>query len=192
MAEVENSFNEHFYETMAKDADITNFDAEKYYKAQYEYPLPSDKFSLSFKYYNNLLEKEAYDVERKVLKALGKDPVVAADFFPENYETMLKLMEKSGFPEEMYDFLLYELKILVHLKNIKKPGDIMKFLDVWSDIKDHKVTPGDMTWWNKTASDILHREPTLKSLKEEKKCHKAIESFLREGQFTVQDVLNNL
>ena len=90
-------FNKNFYEIMSKDANTKNFDAEKYYKAMCEYTSFSYDASKAYKYYNNLLEKEAYSAERKILSSLGEEPVVSADAFPHNYNTLVKLMNDAMF-----------------------------------------------------------------------------------------------
>ena len=91
-AKININFNKKFYELMSKDADTTNFDSKKYFKAMNEYTSFSYDASKAYKYYNNLLEKDAYSVERKILSSLGEDPVVSADAFAHNYKTLVNLL----------------------------------------------------------------------------------------------------
>ena len=111
-----------------------------------------------------MLEKEAYEVERKALKALGKDSVVAADFFPSNYKTLLELLKNSEFPPKMYDFLLYELNILAHINNMGNRKNSVKFLNTWIDMKSHKdIKFTDKIWWTIQVHNIINknREQTI-------------------------------
>ena len=193
MSEINAKFNNQFYKIMAKDVDITNFDSKKYYDATCEYPLSLKKFSLEYKYYNNLLEKDAIEVQKKVLKVLGKDPVVSADFFPKNYETMIGLLEKSKFPPEKYDSLLYELQILTHMDNLDSSEDFAKFFNIWMDLKSNNdVAPSDENWWKTKTNYILNKnkKPTLESVESEQKRYQIMEELLREGKYTVADALN--
>ena len=192
MANVKAMFNEHFYETMSKYACIKNFDSEKYYKALWKYPIQSDSFSINYKYYNNLLEKDAYAVEKKVLKALGREPVVAADFFPTNYKKMLGLLKNSGIPKEMHDFTLYELNILAHIDNISNPKHVAKFMKIWFDMHKHKATLEEKVWWIKTAQNIKKRSQTSESLESEQKRYQVVEEWLRKGKFTIIDACHDL
>ena len=189
--------NNAFYDIMSKDVSAEGFDSEKYYKAMskyvnFDFARPSKKF----KYHNNLLEKDAYNVERKVLKALGKDPITTADYFPKNYKTLLKLMNKNGIPSKYHDNVLLVLDITARLKSIECPENVKRYLKIWVDKNNHNyVSPEDIDWFKKIAEKINKTgkvDGTLQSVQKNQEYYQQMEKGLREGTFCVTQILENM
>ena len=191
--------NNAFYDIMSKDVSTDGFDTEKYYKALCKYISPKKEwcyYSSSYKYFNNLLEKDAYAVTRKVLKALGKDAVTPPDMFPKNYETMVKLLNKNGIPSKYHDNVLFVLDITARLKSIECPENVKRYLKIWEDIYDHNyVSPEDIDWYKKIAEKIDKTGEvvgTLQSVQKNQEYYQQVETWLREGKFFAEDILKDM
>ena len=188
------NFNKNFYEIMSKDVDTTNFNAEKYYKAMYEYTAFSYAPSKAYKYYNNLLEKEAYVVERKILSSLGEEPVVSADTFPHNYEILVKLMNNIKVPLEYQDNVLQVLKLAAQIKSIETTENFKKIWGIWvNKQKNIEITPEEKKMLNKSLNKTneiyCSNFVTLKQIQLDKECSKQIENWLRNSIWHFEDVL---
>lgn len=196
MDDLRAKFNKKFYEIMTKDSSTDYFDTEKYYKAYCEYISPKDWcwYSSTYKYLNNLLEKDAYNVERKVLKALGKDPVVSADSFPENYETMVKLLKDNSFSGMELEDTLSILCILARVKNTETPENFKRLLKIQAD-RDNgkKLSNEDIYFHFKKLTEVEELQSgRLESVQKTQKRYQQVESWLREGKFFAEDILKDM
>ena len=183
--EINIDFNKKFYEIMSRDVDTTNFNAKKYYKAMCEYTGFSYDASKAYKYYNNLLEKEAYAVQRKILSSLGEEPVVSADLFAHNYKTLLRLMNNNKIPLQYQDNVLQVLRLAAQIKSIETPENFKTIWKIWSNKqKNIEITPREEELLNQSLNKVNETycgRVTLKQIQLNKKCSKQIENWLRQG-----------
>ena len=194
---VRNSFNSKFYEIMAKDVSVEDFDAEKYYRAMLGYKGSSDGLSNAYRYHNNLLEKDAYDVTRKVLKALGKDPVVSSDVMPVNYKTLIKLLNDNGIAQQYHDGQLGMLHSIAEVKIIETPENYKRFVKIWDDFADGtELSAEDKAWFDgmfvRINAPYSNESITSKAIRICQDCYKQVELWLRKGLYCPKAILNNL
>lgn len=179
-----------FFETMEKDVSIEGFDVERYYKALCEGIADDGSLGAGYKYYSNLLEKDAYLCTRKVLRALGQNSTIIADIFPANYKNLLELLKNKGIHEHWYEDILNELVIFARIKEAETPENFKKFLKICKDGKKGvKLTQQDQTW-------ALKRMKKIKNLnlleKMGQKPSLQVETWLKENKFTIEDILGDI
>ena len=195
-SEININLNKNFYEIMSKDADTTNFDAKKYYKAMCEYTGFSYDASKAYKYYNNLLEKEAYSAERKILSSLGEDPVVSADEFPYNYKTLVKLMNDNGVTLQDQDNILQVLRLAAAIKSLETSENFKTIWKIWSNNqKNIEITPREEELLNQSLNKVdetYRSQVTLKQVQLNTECFKQIENWLRQGIWYFEDILKEV
>jgi len=190
------NFNNDFYKIMQKDVSIEDFDAEKYYKSAREYIEFDSAPSKGYEYFNNQLEKDAYSAERKVLKAFGLAPIVSVDYFPQNYKTMLKLMNKAGIPEQYHDNIIQVLNITARLKDVETKENFKKYIKIWNNKSNKKeVSSEDLDWYYKVAEklDAINKEGyTLETVQSAQKYYQQVEEWMREGKFDTVAISNDM
>ena len=194
MATLSSNFNELFYNSISENVSLKDFDAEKYYKAMYEYTQFDFAPSKAYKYFNNLLEKDAYAIERKVLTALGKDAVVSADQFPKNYKVLIKLLNNSNIPIEHHDNVLQVMNIAACLKNIETPENVKKYLKLWKDVSHQmNISKEDESWYKQVQAHldkVLLQNKTKASVKFNQELWLQVETWFRDGKFFTDDLID--
>ena len=182
------NLNTKFYETMSKDVSIEGFDAEKYYRDMLDYQRIGKSLESKYKYYNSELEKDAYAVQRKVLEILGEKPIVLPDTFPSNYPTMLELLNKKGIPKQQQEDVIDILIIISQMQELKIPNeDIKKSIILSRDFQAGKeISAKDKAYLYKIFGKITHND----LIDMGQKPYQQIEKWLREGKFSMEDVLN--
>lgn len=197
LSEISVNFNKHFYEIMSKDADTKNFDAKEHYKAMCEYTPFDYALSKGYKYYNNLLEKEAYSAERKILSSLGEDPAVSADAFPHNYQTLIKLLDDNKVPLQYQDNVLLVLRLAAQIKSLETPENFKKIWKIWSNEQNNiENTPKETKILEKSLNKVnkiyVGSRVTSKQVELDKKCYEQMEAWLRKGIYYFEDISCNL
>ena len=183
--------NLEFFETMSKDVSIIGFDTERYYNALCKYKEPNGTLAVDFRYYTNLLEKDAYEITKKVLKALGQDTTVSPDLFPANYETMIQLLNNKKITKICHEWILGDLIGFANVKELTKTStDFKRFLQIVKDIRaNKKVDPIEEDWAIKLCSKT-EKEVFVK--KAGQKPYQQVEAWLRNGIFTLDDLIKNI
>ena len=176
-----------FFETMSKDVSIVDFDVKKYYKALCEYTNDNSTFESCYKYFNSLLEKDAYAVTRKVLKALGQDCTVAPDVFPANYTRLLSLLKSNGIHKDYNEEILETLEFFAKMKEALNPADFKRFIQLYQSAeKGIEPTKSDRIW----AKKILKKMEQDSFIKEiGQRPYQQMETWLKEGKYTIEDLI---
>lgn len=125
------NLNSDFYETMAKDVSLDGFNVNRYQRAVSKYrKFDLDELYDQFLYYQNPLEKDAYALQKKVLRTLGKEDIVVADTFPKSYSmvarTLIKNPGKMNLENGDVEDCLEGLYKLARLKCIEQTPDVIK------------------------------------------------------------------
>lgn len=193
-SEINIKLNKRFYEIMSKDANTKNFDSEKYYNAMHEYIPFSYDASKAYIYYNNLLEKDAYSVERKILSSLGEEPVVSADGFTHNYKTLVKLMNDNKVQVKYQDNVLQVLRLAAQIKSLETADNFKKIWRIWvNKQKNIAVTAKEEELLNQSLNKVneiyCSTHITLKQVELDKGCSNQIETWLRQGIWYFEDIL---
>ena len=179
-----------FYDAMAKNTSIINFDAEKYYRAMCEYKENDGSFENGYKYYNNLLEKDAYAITKKILKSLGQDCTTAADVFPANYEEMIRVLKSNNVHKYFYESILNFLETAAQIQEKVKPTGLKRFLQLYTDASNGiELADTDKHWTEKLLKKISS-DNFIKEIGQ--KPHQQVETWLKERKYTVEDLIKDL
>ena len=190
ISDFEEIFNEKFYETMSKDISVDDIEAEKYYNALCEYTPVGLSLQTQYKYFNNLLEKEAYAVEKKVLEVYGNNSVLSIDRFPANYKTMVALLQNKGIPIEKQEDLLVDLMEIARVRAIETPENTKKYINIcMSAINGRDIPEVDKKFFVKIYDKISDREVVGKM---GQKPYQQVETWVREGNLSFEDLLKGI
>ena len=191
--EISINLNKNFYEIMSKDANTKNFDSKKYYEAMNEYTPFGYAISKAYKYFNNLLEKDAYSAERKILGSLGEEPIVCADAFPHNYKTLIKLMNDNNVPLQYQDNVFDVLRLAAQIKSIETIENFKKIWKIWVNKQKKIDIKHEEELLNQSLNKVTETycsKVTLKQIELDKGCYNQIETWLRKGIWDFEEILN--
>ena len=180
-----------FFETMSKDVSIIGFDAERYYNALCKYKEPIGTLESEYLYITNLLEKDAYAITKRVLKALGQDTTLLHEkFFPANYTTMVELLNNKKIPHFCHEIILSELIDFAKVREATTPENFKRFLRIVKDARaDKEVELNEKAWaeklYSKTQKEAFDKKVGQKPFQQ-------VETWLRNGIFTLDALIKNI
>lgn len=186
--DIKKAFNKQFYESMSKDVTLKGFDVQKYQLALEKYEHGGWNWSYFNAYYNNPLEDDAYKIQSEVQTVIGLPSETSADEFSRYNTTFINLMIHGGVPKNEWLKTIDNMILLSFVKFAEEnPDNIEKFMNIYNQIIYKKTKPSskDIDYFKK----ILNKIPKVQR---NKYVFEQIESWLREGKYTVRDVLKDI
>ena len=182
---VEMTINNELYEKMQEDIDIKNFDIKKWSKALENYGQFTPMLSDMYKYYNNPIEKSAYDLQTKINKILGLSLTTSRDEFPKNYISMVKALKKQGITDiSKQDNTISQLHMVILIKNLNH-----KVFELFNKkINGGKITEKE----NEYVETFLLKLKDYINEKSLQEAYLETETYINKGILTLEDLFKHL
>ena len=189
------NINTKAYEILSRDVSLEEFNIKKWRKAYEEYTEAGSRYDEKNKYFNNVFEVSAYQIEAEIKRLLGQPPITAKDYFPLNYSKMINMLMRQGIIDIDKQESIIDMAISCSeagelnkkaLKVIQKAANKTKLTSTEDEIIDKAYKNLN----SKLMSDYK-RDP-VNMFKSKQKIFKNAESYISRGLLTKQAMIDDL